>query len=291
MHATLASRATSGACFLALALVLASCKKPNNENYSIGGTVSGLTGSGLMLQNNGGNDLAVSSNGGFTFSNKLKKNTSYSVTVMTQPSGQNCTVANGTGTVSANVANVAVTCVTSAFTLGGTVSGLTGTGLVLQDNGANDLAILADGSFIFSPALANGVNYSVTVRTQPSGQGCSVANGDGNIAGANVTNIAVACAAPPAAPTLSLGFGVKELKFTWPGVSGADFYRLLENPDGVSGYTPVAADITALSYNHTIPVHRRMNASYVLEACNAGGCTPSFSLNLGTNLTQAIGYV
>jgi len=291
MHATLASRGISGVCLLALALMLASCKKPNNQTYSVGGTVSGLAGTGLMLQNNGGDNLALSSNGGFTFSSKLKKNETYSVTVPTQPSGQSCSVANSTGTVSANVTNIAVTCVTSAFTLGGTVSGLAGTGLVLQNNGANDLAISADGPFIFSTALANGVNYSVTVRTQPSGQGCSVANGDGNISGANVTNIAVACAAPPAAPTLSLGFGVKELKFTWPGVSGADFYRLLENPDGVSGYTPVAANITALSYNHTIPVHRRMNASYVLEACNAGGCTSSFSLNLGTDLTQAIGYV
>ncbi len=290
MHAAPASRAISGVCVLAVALLLASCKTPKNQTYSIGGAVSGLTGTGLVLQNNGGNDLAVSSNGSFTFSTKLKKDASYSVTAPNQPSGQSCTVANGTGTVSSNVTNVAVTCVTSAFTLGGTVSGLAGAGLVLQ-NGGNDLAILADGPFIFFTGLANGVNYSVTVRTQPSGQGCSVANGDGNIAGANVTNIAVACAAPPAAPTLSLGFGVKELKFSWSAIGGADFYRLLENPDGVSGYVQVATNLTALSYDHTIPVHRRLNASYVIEACNAGGCTASFSLNLGTNLTQAIGYV
>jgi hypothetical protein len=162
---------------------------------------------------------------------------------------------------------------------------------MLQNNGGNDLAISADGPFTFPTAMASGANYDVAVFTQPSGQGCSVANGSGNIAGANVTNVEVTCAGAPAAPTLSLGFGVKELRFTWPAVGGADFYRLLENPDGVSGFIQVATNVTALSYNHTIPVHRRLNAEYILEACNIGGCTPSLSLTLGTNLTQAIGYV
>ena len=292
MHAsTLLSRGISGVCVLALALLLASCKATKQQNFTVGGTVSGLTGTGLVLQINGGSDLAISANGSFTFPAKLKKDASYNATVLTQPSGQNCRVDNGTGTVSANVSNVAVTCATNASTVGGMVSGLTSTGLVLQNSGGNDLAISADGAFTFSTALASGASYSVTVLTQPSGQGCSVANGSGNIAGANVTNVAVACAAPPAAPTLSLGFGVKELRFTWLAVGGADFYRLLENPDGVSGYTEVATNLTALSHNHTIPVHRRLNARYILEACNAAGCTASNEQILGTNLTQAIGYV
>ena len=293
MHAkTLASRGISGFCVLALALLLASCKIGRDPSYTVGGTVSGLNGAGLVLQNNGGDNLAISANGAFTFSTPLKKHASYSVTVLTQPSGQTCTVANGSGSIGGDkVTNVAVTCVSNGFTVGGTVSGLTGTGLVLQNNGGNDRAISVNGAFTFSATLANAATYSVTVLTPPSGQGCSVANGSGSIAGANVTNVSVACAAPPAAPILSLGFGVKELKFTWPAVGGADFYRLLENPDGVSGYSQVATNIAALSYNHSIPVHRRLNASYIVEACNIGGCTPSFAQTLGPNsLTQAIGY-
>jgi len=278
MHAsTLLSRGISGVCVLALALLLASCKATKQQNFTVGGTVSGLTGTGLVLQINGGNNLAISANGPFTFPTKLKKDASYNATVLTQPSGQNCRVDNGTGTVSANVSNVAVTCGTTASTVGGTVSGLTGAGLVLQ-NGGDNLAISSDGPFTFPTAMASGANYNVAVFTQPSGQGCSVANGSGNIAGANVTNVAVACAAPPAAPTLSLGFGVKELRFTWPAVGGADFYRLLENPDGVSGYSEVATNLTALSHNHTIPVHQRLNAKYILEACNTGGCTNTATL-------------
>ncbi len=277
----------------ALALLLASCiktKTPGGFN-TVGGTVSGLTGTGLVLQNNSGDNLAIPANGPFTFSTPLQQqHATYSVTVLTQPSGQSCTVANGTGTAVEKVTNVAVNCVSNAFTVGGTVSGLTGTGLVLQNNGGNNLPVSADGAFTFSTGVASGGLYSVTVLTQPSGQGCSVANGAGTVS-ANVTNVAVACVAPPGPPTLSLGFGVKELQFSWLAVSGATFYRLLENPDGVSGYTQAATNLTGLSYNYTIPVHRRLNASYILEACNSGGCTASAAQILGTDLTLAIGYV
>jgi hypothetical protein len=259
--------------------------------FTVGGTVSGLTGTGLVLQNNGGNDRAISANGAFTFSTALANGTVYSVTVLTQPSGQSCTVTNGAGTVSANVTNVAVSCIPSTYTIGGTVSGVTGTGLVLQNNGGNDRAIAADGAFTFSIALAGGASYSVTVLTPPSGEGCSVTNGSGSVASANVTDVVVTCAAPPSAPTLGLAFGVKELQFSWASIAGATFYRLLENPDGGASFNQVATNITALSYNHTIPVHRRVNASYVLAACNAGGCTPSVALALDNSLTQAIGYV
>jgi hypothetical protein len=210
--------------------------------------------------------------------------------VLTQPSGQNCTVSNGAGTSTTNVTSVAVTCAGIGFTVGGAVSGLTGAGLVLQNNGGNNLPIAGDGPFTFSTVLANAATYSVTVASQPAGQGCSVANGSGIISGANVTNVAVTCAVPPGAPAVSLAFGVKELQFSWGAAAGATFYRLRENPDGVSGYTLVADNITGTSYNHTIPVHRRLNASYIVEACNAGGCAGSQPQDVSGQLTQAIGY-
>ncbi len=93
------------------------------------------------------------------------------------------------------------------------------------------------------------------------------------------------------APVVTLAFGMKELRFSWSTVSGATHYRLLENPDGTSGFTQVGTDISALSVNHAIPVHRRLNASYIVQACNSGGCANSATQILGANLTQAIGYV
>jgi FG-GAP repeat len=260
--------------------------------YTVGGTVSGLTGTGLVLQNNGGNNLPVSGNGGaFTFSAPVSAGGAYSVTVLTQPSGQNCTVSNGAGTSTTNVTGVAVACAGVGFTVGGAVSGLTGAGLVLQINSSSNLAIAGDGPFMFSTVLANAAMYSVTVLSQPTGQGCSVANGSGTIAGANVGNVAVTCAVPPGAPAVNLSFGLKELQFSWGAAAGAMFYRLLENPDGVSGYTLAADNIAATSYNYTIPLHKRMNASYIVEACNAGGCNGSQPQNVSSQLlTQAIGY-
>src|SRR5690242_7103948 len=79
---------------------------PGAPGVSIGGTVSGLAGT-VILQNNGSDTLSISVNGGFTFPTRVASGSSYSFSVSTQPAGQTCTVANGTGTVSgANVTSV-----------------------------------------------------------------------------------------------------------------------------------------------------------------------------------------
>lgn len=83
--------------------------------------------------------------------------------------------------------------VPATYSLGGTVAGLVGAGLVLQYNGAHDLAITSDGSFTFSPELASGTHYSVTVKTQPLYQTCATANGSGTMGEADVTAVAVTC--------------------------------------------------------------------------------------------------
>jgi 6-phosphogluconolactonase (cycloisomerase 2 family) len=80
--------------------------------YTISGAVTGVaTGESLTLQDNGGDDLTVTSNGGFTFKTAIALNGKYAVTVSTQPSGQLCTVSAGSGSnVTSNVSNVAVSC-------------------------------------------------------------------------------------------------------------------------------------------------------------------------------------
>ncbi len=176
--------------------------------YTIGGTITGLTATGLVLQDNGGNNLTVTANQtAFTFSSPISSGSTYSVTVSAQPSGQTCTVANGSGTATANVTKVAVICSTNAvptYTIGGTISGLAGTGLVLQDNNGNNLAITAGAtSFTFSAAIPSGNTYDVTVSAQPSGQTCAVTNGSGT-ANADVTNVAVTCSTN-VIPTYTIG--------------------------------------------------------------------------------------
>lgn len=164
--------------------------------FAIRGTVSGLTGSGLVLQNNGGNDLPISANGAFSFVNRLAAGETYTVTVRTQPSGQSCVVRNSSGTIQGgDASNVEVECSSSAFTVGGRVTGLSGSGLTVQLNGGNDLTIVDNGAFAFETALQAGAAYEVTVRRQPTNptQVCTVSNGSGNLAGGNVTNVAINC--------------------------------------------------------------------------------------------------
>jgi uncharacterized repeat protein (TIGR03803 family) len=113
---------------LALSLGLTACgggssssggRSGVSASYTVGGTVSGLaSGQSLTLQNNGGFDLVVTANGSFTFIAAQPTGASYAVTVLTQPSGQTCTVANGSGTVAdSNITNVAVTCLNQGETV------------------------------------------------------------------------------------------------------------------------------------------------------------------------------
>lgn len=178
--------------------VLVTCAGQPPQLYTVGGRVSGLTGSGLVLKLNGGSDLAMSTNGLFNFPGGLPTGTHYEVTVGAQPSGQVCTVTDGSGTIgAANVSNVRVACAVPTYTVGGTVSGLSGGGLVLRLNGTADLPISANGAFTFPGGLADGASYVVTVATQPASprQLCTVGGGSGSIAAANVTGVAVTCVA------------------------------------------------------------------------------------------------
>ena len=212
--------------------VAVTCTANAAGTYSIGGTVSGLSGT-VVLQDNGGDDLSVSASGAFTFGTGLTSGTAYSVTVKTNPAGQTCSVANGSGTVgSAGVTNVAVTCTANAagtYSIGGTVSGLSGT-VVLQDNGGDDLSVSASGAFTFGTGLTSGTAYSVTVKTNPAGQTCSVANGSGTVGSAGVTNVAVTCTAN-AAGSASDNFDRADgaLGSNWTTVSGTGAPQIVSN--------------------------------------------------------------
>ncbi len=84
-------------------------------------------------------------------------------------------------------------CTVHSYTIGGTVSGLSGIGLVLSDNGGDSLAVTANGSYVFATPVASGQPYLVTVSTQPAGQSCYVRSAAGTVGSAPVTSIDVVC--------------------------------------------------------------------------------------------------
>jgi hypothetical protein len=153
---------------ISIALLLAACGgggdgsgAPMPTSYTIGGTVDGLNGQGLVLQDNGGDDLTVSASGSFTFPMGLSNGASYAVTVAMQPSApvQTCAVANGSGAVSAaNVTSVSIVCATGPFT-----------GLVNQPPGSGYLTmLLTDGSVLMQSINDAGIFYELSPDSQGS---------------------------------------------------------------------------------------------------------------------------
>lgn len=169
--------------------------------YKVGGSVNGLGDTGVVLEDNRGDSLAVSRNGSFTFAKRVAARANYSVSVQTQPAGQTCTVTNGSGTVwETNVMNVMVSCSGNTYAVGGTVIALTAQGLILADNGGDRFRISGNGSFTFPKPLTSGTGYAVSIASQPDNraQTCAVTNGTGTVGQTNVTNVTVSCVSPVA---------------------------------------------------------------------------------------------
>ncbi len=100
----------------------------DDPTYSVSGSVSGLSGT-MVLQDNSNDSMSVSANGSFTFDTLLANGAAYNVSVLTDPTGQDCSVSSGSGSVAAaNVSGVSVTCVTA------TAGGSSGAGVSASDN-------------------------------------------------------------------------------------------------------------------------------------------------------------
>ena len=84
----------------------------------------------------------------------------------------------------------------STFTIGGTIGGLGSSASLVLANGSDTYDVPANATtFIMPTALANGVSYDVTVKTNPTAVQCNVVNGAGTVNGVNVTSISVSCQA------------------------------------------------------------------------------------------------
>jgi len=179
--------------------------------YWVGGTVSGLqnsgTSAGLVLSNDIDKQTISSFDatcGPWTFPNKLPDGSSWRILIQTQPSDAECVIASGsTGKVQGRDANtIRITC-TVRYTLGGRVSGLTGSEtapnpVVLQqtaNNARDTVTVNTNGNWNFPNPYPPGTQYTVTVLTQPQSprQSCIVVDGTGTITTGPVSTIVVSC--------------------------------------------------------------------------------------------------
>ncbi len=162
--------------------------------FAVGGAVSGLNGT-VVLRDNGGDDLTVTTDGSFVFAGRLVDGAPYAVTVASQPIGQRCDLTASSGTIAgADVTAIGVTC-QNVHTVGGTVSGMVAGTLVLRDNGGDDLVVnFPNTSFVFNTAIVDNGSYMVTVATQPTVQHCSVSASSSNVGTSDVSDVSVSCA-------------------------------------------------------------------------------------------------
>lgn len=159
---------------------------PVAEKRVIGGTVSGLVGS-LVLQNNAGDDLKLTADGKFSFASGVASGSGYAVSVRTQPYWQYCTVAQGSGSVTADVGDVAVVCTeakaqVSTLAGNGTFASVDGKGAAASFADPFGIVVDKDGGLIVSDAGASPGGNRVRKVS---------ANGDVTTFAGNIANTSV----------------------------------------------------------------------------------------------------
>lgn len=158
-----------------------------------------------------------------------------------------------------------------------------------------------------SPAATQTINEgdstSFTITPDPGYTIASV-NGTcgGNLDGTTYTTSAIStnCSVvanfsmqAPSAPSLTMTpQQSKTFAFTWQDVANETEYRLLENSDGNSGYSEIATiAANETSYQLEVFLPGRINASYILAACNSSGCSDSAPYFVTSSLAEATAYV
>jgi serine/threonine protein kinase, bacterial len=175
-------------------------------SYSLNVAISGLSTSGLVVQTGITNQasLAVSAGATTLAVPGLTLGTSYALSIVSQPTGQTCSLTSGTGQVAASGAvSPSIACTTNVatnvptYSVGGKVTGLTQGQLVLNTGikAAPSLTISAGAQVFAVPSVPSGTTYSFVVQAQPLGLSCNISNGTGAVQGAAIASVAIACTA------------------------------------------------------------------------------------------------
>jgi len=159
---------------------------------------------------------------------------------------------------------------------------------------------VASGSTV-TYTITPDAEYSISTSSPPSGCGGTYNPATpntyttGKITGSCTVSVAFTVnttGTVPLAPKVT-GFGVKQVTLSWPSVSGATSYKVLETLASSTTPTQVVSNCTTTSgtVSCTVPISVTMNGGYQIQACNnATGCSPFNSLSTINGITGAIGY-
>jgi len=189
---------------LACAIGLSACGGGSGDLYLQGSIYPSvpLTADGLILQNNGGNDLAVPAGAvTFQFGNRVSTDDEFNITVKQAPTNSsiaNCHVQNGHARANYyTIGQISVYCDINQIAMTVAVNGLTGAGLTLV-NGSDKKDVPAGATSVVMATVSQDGPYAVKILNQPAGQTCAVTGGDtgtgtGKVGATPVTSVVVTC--------------------------------------------------------------------------------------------------
>ena len=239
--------------------------------YTIGGSVTGLNGT-LVLRNNGSDDLTITSDNTFSFNTAFQSGLAYSVTILSSPTTQNCSMTGASGTVtSANVTDVQVTCVASS-----------------------ELSNLSISEGLLSPGFTQGqTNYDISVSNSISSMTLTPTAFDSN------ASILVDGSVVPSGDTsvpVNLEVGANEIviQVTAVGDVSMTSYTLtvtrdapLSTNDSLSGLSlstgSISPSFNSLTLAYTASVDFTTSSTVITPTATDGGATITVAGNITTS--------
>jgi len=222
----------------------------------LGGTYSstvmdGLTTGDLIIEANGISvNLPGGENNDFNLGEILRFNEPYSVVVTSNPTGQTCTVINGSGTAfDVDILDVQIDCSLNQYVVSGDVSGLEPGQTVTISNGEDTITV--DDNFSFPTTVEFGSGYGVTITDEPDGVDCQLLNPSGTVTGA-VNDIVVIC------DVVEVFVGGQSETFPITGLTSGDITLVLNGdeeitvPGGTSGFSFTTPFTYGDSYEVTV---------------------------------------
>lgn len=135
--------------------------------------------------------------------------------------------------------------------------------------------------------------YSITEDQFNTDRWDSDNDGVSNLA-ESIAGTAPLSVGPPQAVEATLEVATnKTLRMSWLLSAGSQFYRVLENVDGASGFTQISSDLESniQTFDHEVALYNVVNAQYIVQACNESGCVDSDQLIVSGTLDNAITYI
>ncbi len=259
------------------------------HGFTVDGTITGLDAPGLRLQNHNREIVDVPEGAdGFAFGTSFAAGARYDVRVISQPTGQVCTVANGIGEVAADVGDIEVTCQSTVPTPI-SVALVPGTEM-------NGLAILSrstvSGRLLPIGSVRTG-DYPRAVVITPDGRFAYTANASGNtvssfrIDGTSLTSISGSNPATTNPYALTVDPNGQFLRVTNYSVSTLTSFRI-----STEGVLTSLGSVPVGQYPHTVVTHPNGRFVYTANEVGSSSSGPSlsmFSVNPSTGELTSLG--